>query len=175
MAQATLELAQYIRDIPDFPKKGVIFKDITPLLRNKNAFQEAIQWITGPYIKNPVDIIVGVESRGFVFASAAALQLGAGFVPVRKPGKLPAKTIEASYELEYGTDKLQIHQDAIEKGQKVLIVDDVLATGGTASATIDLVKRSGGNIVEVVFLIELTFLKGMDKIKGYPCRALIQY
>ena len=175
MAQATLELAQYIRDIPDFPKKGVIFKDITPLLRDKKAFQETIHWITAPYQKSSIDIVVGVESSGFVFASAAALQLGAGFIPVRKPGKLPWKTIEASYELEYGIDKLQIHQDSIQKDQKVLIVDDVLATGGTASATLDLVKRSGGNIIEVVFVIELTFLKGIDKIKEYPCRSLIQY
>jgi adenine phosphoribosyltransferase len=175
LAQAIVDLAQFIRDIPDFPKKGVIFKDITPLLRDKKAFQESIHWITNPYLNNPVDVVVGVESRGFVFASAAAIQLGAGFVPVRKPGKLPWKTIEASYELEYGTDKLQIHQDSIQKGQRVLIVDDVLATGGTASATIDLVKKSGGNIIEVVFLIELTFLHGMEKLKGYPCRSLIRY
>ena len=175
MPQATLDIREYIRDIPDFPKPGVIFKDITPLLRDKDAFREAINWITEPFSKSQIDVVVGVESRGFVFASAAALQLGAGFVPVRKPGKLPWKTIEASYELEYGTDKLQIHQDAIQKGQKVLIVDDVLATGGTASATTALVHRLGGTIVQVAFLIELTFLNGKDKMKDYSFRSLIQY
>ena len=175
MSDATLDIRKYIRDIPDFPKTGVIFKDITLLLGDKNAFQETINWITKPFLKSSIDEVVGVESRGFVFASAAAYRLNAGFVPVRKPGKLPWKTIEASYALEYGTDKLQIHQDAIQKGKRVLIVDDVLATGGTAAATVDLVNRLGGTIVGIVFLIELTFLNGRDKLKDYPFQSLIQY
>jgi adenine phosphoribosyltransferase len=169
------ELNQFIRDIPDFPKPGVIFKDITPLLQNAQAFAKAIEWMTEPYLQNRVDYVLGVESRGFVFAAAAAYRLQAGIIPVRKPGKLPWKTLEASYALEYGTDRLQIHQDAVKPGQKVLIVDDVMATGGTAEATCKLVRELGGEIVEACFLIELDFLKGREKLQGIPLRTLIHY
>lgn len=175
MAEEQLDLYKFVRDIPDFPKKGVVFKDITPILGNSNAFQQSINWVSEPFLNKKIDAVVGVESRGFVFASAAAYRLKAGFIPVRKPGKLPWNTFEASYKLEYGVDKLQIHQDAIKKGQKILIVDDVLATGGTAAATIDLVNQLGGEIVEVTFLIELKFLNGIEKIKQYPHRSLIKY
>lgn len=169
------EISQIIRDIPDFPKQGVIFKDITPLLRHPEAFKKVIDWMIEPHLNEGIDIIVGVESRGFMFASPAAYKLGAGVVPVRKPGKLPWKTLEASYQLEYGVDRLQIHQDAITPGQKVLILDDVLATGGTAEATSSLVKKLGGEIVEACFLIELSFLKGRDKLPGIPVRSLLQF
>lgn len=170
-----LNLMQYIRDLPDWPKPGVLFRDITPLLKDKTAFAEAINWISDPYLKQPVDVVVGIESRGFILASAVAYRLGIGFVPARKPGKLPWKTITATYELEYGTDSLQIHQDAIIPKQKVLIVDDLLATGGTLAATIELVNQLQGNIVEVVTLIELTFLNGRKKLGNYPFRTLIRY
>jgi len=169
------ELNKFIRDIPDFPKPGVIFKDITPLLQSADAFCKAIEWMTEPYLQNPVDYVLGVESRGFVFAAAAAYRLKTGIIPVRKPGKLPWKTLEASYALEYGTDRLQIHQDAIKPGQKVLIVDDVMATGGTAAATAKLVRELGGDIVEACFLIELDFLHGRDKLKDIPLRTLVHY
>jgi len=169
------EISQIIRDIPDFPKQGVIFKDITPLLRHPEAFKKVIDWMIEPHLNKGIDIIVGVESRGFMFASPAAYKLGAGVVPVRKPGKLPWKTLEASYQLEYGVDRLQIHQDAITPGQKVLILDDVLATGGTAEATSSLIKKLGGEIVEACFLIELSFLKGRDKLPGVPVRSLLQF
>ena len=170
-----LNLMQYIRDLPDWPKPGIIFRDITPLLKDKTAFAEAINWISEPYFKKPVDVIVGIESRGFIFASGVAYKLGVGFIPARKPGKLPWKTVTATYQLEYGTDSLQIHEDAIAPKQKVIIVDDVLATGGTLSATIELVNKLQGDIVEVVTLLELTFLNGRQKLGKYPYRSLIRY
>lgn len=170
-----LNLMQYIRDLPDWPKPGVIFRDITPLLKDKAAFAEAINWISEPYLKQPIDVVVGIESRGFILASGVAYRLGVGFIPARKPGKLPCKTVTATYELEYGTDSLQIHEDAITPKQKVLIIDDVLATGGTLSAAIELVNKLQGNIIETVTLIELTFLNGRDKLGKYPYRSLIRY
>jgi adenine phosphoribosyltransferase len=171
----SLNLMQYIRDLPDWPKPGVIFRDITPLLKDKTAFAEAINWISEPYLKKPVDVVIGIESRGFILASGVAYRLGVGFVPARKPGKLPWKTVSATYELEYGTDSLQIHEDALAPKQKVVIVDDVIATGGTLAATIELVNKLQGDIVEVVTLIELTFLDGRKKLGNYPYRSLIRY
>ncbi|MDI6891619.1 MAG: adenine phosphoribosyltransferase [Actinomycetota bacterium] len=164
-----------IRDIPDFPKKGIVFKDITPLLRDKDAFREAIDALARRYEGDSVDVILGAEARGFVIGGALAYKLGVGFVPARKPGKLPHNVTKAEYELEYGMDSLEMHQDAIEPGDKVLIVDDVLATGGTASAKVDLVEKMGGKVAGVAFLIELTFLNGREKLKGYDVFSLIQY
>lgn len=169
------ELKNYIRDIPDFPKAGIIFKDITPLLKNKEAFRTAVELIAKPHQSNQIDIVAGIESRGFIIASAVAFQLNAGFVPIRKPGKLPYRVYEASYQLEYGEDKIQIHQDAIQPGQRVLLIDDLLATGGTVAAAIELINKLNGKIIEIAFLIELAFLNGAEKIRGYPYRALIRY
>ncbi len=170
-----MDFAPYIRDIEDFPKSGVVFKDITPLLKNPFAFQKAGEALLGFTSNMKIDKVVGVDSRGFIFAPMLAEKLGAGFVTVRKSGKLPYKTISESYDLEYGTGTLEIHSDAIEKGEKVLVHDDVLATGGTAEAVCKLVERLGGEVVQCNFLIELTFLKGADKIKNYPKAALLQY
>ena len=170
-----MDFAPYIRDIEDFPKPGVVFKDITPLLKNPFAFQKAGDALLGLTRNMKIDKVVGVDSRGFIFAPMLAEKLGAGFVTVRKSGKLPYKTILESYDLEYGTGTLEMHSDAIEKGEKVLVHDDVLATGGTAEAVCKLVERLGGEVVQCNFLIELTFLKGADKIKNYPKAALLQY
>ncbi len=154
------------REIPDFPKKGIIFKDITTVIKDKEAFNAVISYFETLYKTQNIDYIVGLESRGFIFGAALADRLGCGFVVIRKPGKLPAETISQSYELEYGTDTLEIHVDAIEKGKNVVIIDDLLATGGTASAACSLVKKLGANIVAVAFLLELSFLNGRDKISG---------
>lgn len=168
-------LKNAIRNIPDFPKPGIMFKDITPLLQNGPLFRQAIDAIATQVQGQPIDVVVGVESRGFIFASALAYKLGAGLVIVRKPGKLPYKTYQATYELEYGTDTLEIHQDAIQPGQKVLIVDDLLATGGTMKATAELVKTFNATVVGIAFLIELTFLNGREKLKDYPVNVLIAF
>ena len=168
------DLKAYIRDIPDFPKKGIIFKDITTLLKDGKAFRASVDSIVAEYKNKKIDAVLSVESRGFIFGAAVAYQLGAGLVPVRKKGKLPHKTINATYQLEYGTDTLEMHQDAIKKGAKVLIVDDLLATGGTTAAVIDLVKKLGGEVVGIAFVIELLPLKGRDKLKGYPVFSLIK-
>jgi adenine phosphoribosyltransferase len=170
-----MDLKEYIRDIPDFPKPGIVFKDITPLWRNKHAFANAVDSIADKYYSKGIDIVVGIEARGFIMGATIAYKLGTGFVPVRKPGKLPYKTVSASYELEYGTDALEIHEDAIGHGDNVLIVDDLLATGGTAEAVIKLVKQLGGVVVGVEFIVELTFLNGRDKLKGYNVSALIKF
>ncbi|WP_318311580.1 adenine phosphoribosyltransferase [Flagellimonas crocea] len=170
-----MDFATYIRDIENFPKPGVVFKDITPLLKDPQAFQKAGAALLGLTANLKIDKVVGVDSRGFIFAPLMAEKMGAGFVPVRKSGKLPYKTVSESYDLEYGTDTLQIHADAIDVGDKVLVHDDVLATGGTAEAVCKLVERLGGEVVQCNFLIELTFLKGADKIKNYPKAALLQY
>jgi adenine phosphoribosyltransferase len=154
------DLAKYIRDVPDFPKKGVLFKDITTLLKDPTAFHAAIERLTEEFRQDRVDLVVGMESRGFIFGAPLAYNLGSGFVPVRKLGKLPAETLRVEYALEYGTNTLEIHKDAIKPGQRVLIVDDLLATGGTVAATIELVRRLGGTVVAVSFLIELLFLEG---------------
>ncbi len=168
-------LESYIRSIPDFPKPGILFRDITTLLKEKKALKEAINTLAAKFKDKKVDIVVAVESRGFIFGSVLAYKLGAGFVPVRKKGKLPAKTNSATYELEYGTDTLQMHHDAIKPGQRVLIVDDLLATGGTAKAVIDLIEQLAGKIVGITFLIELTGLKGREKLTGFPVFSLIKY
>ena len=169
------DLKTLIRDVPDFPKKGVIFKDITPLLKDGEKFKESIDEISNRYLDKKIDIVVSIEARGFIIGSAIAYRLQAGIVLIRKKGKLPWCTHQATYELEYGTDTLEIHQDAIKPGEKVLIVDDLLATGGTVGAVINLVERLRGQIVEIAFLIELTFLKGREQIKGYPVFSLIKY
>jgi len=171
----TEDLKEYIRDVPDFPKKGIIFKDITTFLSHKDAFKKAMDIFVERYKNEKIDKIVAADARGFIFGGVLAYELNAGFVPVRKKGKLPHKTISADYELEYGTDTLYAHEDAIAAGERVLIVDDLLATGGTAKATCDLVKRLDGEIVEFAFLIELSFLNGRDKVKGYPVFSQIVY
>jgi len=169
------ELKNFIRDIPDFPKKGIIFKDITPLLNNKEAFKKSIDIIVSQFKKQSVEHVVAVESRGFIFGSAIAYKLGAGFVPIRKKGKLPYKTRSVSYQLEYGTDTLEIHENLIKPNARVLVVDDVLATGGTVKAVIDLLKGLEAKIAGISFLIELRFLKGKDKLKEYPFYSIIKY
>ncbi|MFA5118321.1 MAG: adenine phosphoribosyltransferase [Candidatus Omnitrophota bacterium] len=170
-----MELKAAIRDIPDFPKAGILFRDITTLLKDKKAFKKAVDELVRKYKAKKIAKIIAVESRGFILGGALAHKLGAGFVPVRKKGKLPWKTSSVTYDLEYGTDTLEIHQDAIEPGERVLIIDDLLATGGTIKAVIDLVKQLQGKIIGVACLIELTGLKGKEKIKGYPFFALIKY
>ncbi|MBC6998216.1 adenine phosphoribosyltransferase [Cytophaga sp. FL35] len=170
-----MDFKSYIRDIQDFPKEGVVFKDITPLLKNGEALNQTVSALLELLDDKKIDKVVGMESRGFFFAPLLASKLGAGFVPVRKPGKLPAKTLQQSYDLEYGTDMLEVHQDSIAKGDKILVHDDVLATGGTAFATCELIERLGGEIVQCNFLIELTFLNGASKLNEYPTKSLIKY
>jgi adenine phosphoribosyltransferase len=169
------ELQSKIRDIKDFPTEGILFKDITTLLKDTAAFRYVIDHLASRYQNAGVEVVVAVESRGFIFGGALAHQLQAGFVPVRKLGKLPGKTIEVEYELEYGRDALAIHEDAIKAGQKVLAVDDLLATGGTMAATLRLIEQLGGQVVGVAFLIELAFLHGREKLKRYPLHSLISY
>ena len=169
-----VDLTACIRDVPDFPKPGILFKDITPLLLNPEAFAASISQLAAPYRERPVDAVVGIESRGFIFGAAMALELGVGFVPVRKPGKLPYQTIAVDYELEYGKDRVEMHTDAIRTGQRVALVDDLLATGGTMWATCQLIEKLGGKIAGISFLIELVFLNGREKLKGYDLHPLIQ-
>ncbi|HYZ10270.1 MAG TPA: adenine phosphoribosyltransferase [Actinomycetota bacterium] len=164
-----------IRDVPDFPQEGITFKDITPLLADEVAFSSVIDMIVVHFGRGTVDKVVGIEARGFILASPVAYHFGAGFVPVRKAGKLPWQTEAESYELEYGTETLEIHRDAFGPGERVLIVDDVLATGGTAQATAELVERLGGKVVGIACLVELSFLQGRDKIQGYDFYALVTY
>jgi len=169
------KIKSIIRDVPDFPKPGIIFKDIMPLLANYKAFNELINFFADRYKNRNIKKVLGIEARGFILAAPLALKIGAGIVPVRKKGKLPYKTISVTYDLEYGQDTLQIHQDAIEKGEKVLIIDDVLATGGTANAVCQLVEQLGGKVEEIAMLIELEFLKGREKLKKYNLFSLIKY
>jgi len=169
------ELRAKIRDIKDFPTEGILFKDITTLLKDGPAWRFAVDSLASRYQAERVDVVVGVESRGFIFGGAVAHQLRAGFVPVRKVGKLPGKTIEVEYELEYGRDALAMHEDAIAPGQRVLAVDDLLATGGTMGATLRLIEQLGGRVVGVAFMIELAFLHGREKLKNYPLHSLIVY
>src|SRR5437762_9421488 len=169
------ELKEKIRDIKDFPTERILFKDITTLLKDGPAFRYVIDAIAGRYQRERVDLVVGIESRGFIFGGALAHQLQAGFVPVRKLGKLPGKTIEIEYELEYGRDALAVHEDAIKAGQRVLAVDDLLATGGTMAATLRLIRQLGGSVVGVAFMIELAFLRGRDKLKDESLHSLIVY
>lgn len=170
-----IALKKIIRSIPDFPKPGILFRDITTLLKEKKAFRTAVEELAKRYKNKKVDMVVAVESRGFILGGALAYKLGVGFVPVRKKGKLPWKTNSATYSLEYGVDTLQMHQDALKCGERVLIVDDLLATGGTVSAVIDLINQLQGKIIGIVFLIELLDLKGREKLKGYPVYSLIKY
>ncbi len=169
------ELKKHIRDIPNFPKEGIIFRDITPLLQDAEAFRKAVDAMTGPIRDKQVEYIVGIEARGFIFASALAYKLETGLVIVRKPGKLPYEKLNTSYELEYGSSALEIHKDAISGGHKILIVDDLLATGGTATAIGDLVRRLGGEILGYSFLVELTDLGGREELKPYNVWSLIKY
>ena len=166
---------ELIRDIPDFPKQGIIFKDITPLLSNPEAMEECTTALCNLIKEKKIDKVVGIEARGFFFGTLLAKKLNAGFVPVRKPGKLPFKTISEDYALEYGTDTLEMHSDAIKNGERILIHDDVLATGGTANAVCNLVEKLGGVIIQCNFLIELEFLNGKDKISKHPIASLIKY
>ncbi len=171
----TLDLARFIRDIPDFPKKGIIFKDITPLLKDAQALRKTMDVLAREYKDQKIDYVVAMESRGFIFGTVLAAKLGAGFIPVRKPGKLPYKTRCATYQLEYGTDSLEIHQDALAKDSRVLIVDDLLATGGTAQAVIKLVRSFKAKIIGAAFVIELEFLKGRKKLKNVPIFSILKY
>lgn len=170
-----MNLKPFIRDVRDFPSEGIVFKDITPLLKDPKAVRQAVDALIDLVGNQEIDIVVGMESRGFFFGPLLAARLNAGFVPVRKSGKLPAKKISVTYELEYGTDTLQIHEDALQVGDKVLIHDDVLATGGTAKATCELVERLGGEIVQCNFLMVLDFLKGVEKLQDYEIRSLMHY
>jgi len=169
------DLKKLIREVPDYPKPGILFYDLTTLLKDKRGFQKLVDRLCDHYADRKVDVVVGIEARGFIFAPALAYRLGAGFVPVRKPKKLPAKTATVSYQLEYGTDTLEIHEDAIQPGQSVLISDDLLATGGTAAATVKLVMALGGVVNGAAFAVELTFLKGRSKLPGLDVFSLIQY
>lgn len=168
-----MDLEKFIRDVPDFPKPGIVFKDITPLLASPEGFREAIDQLAGPYADSGVTHVLGAEARGFILGGALACKLGAGFIPARKPGKLPFSTTSAEYALEYGTDQLEMHTDAIKAGDRVLIVDDVLATGGTAAAKADLVTRSGAEVVGYTFLMELDFLHGRDKLGEHRIVSLL--
>jgi adenine phosphoribosyltransferase len=170
-----MDLKQHIRHIPDFPKAGILFYDITTLLRNPEGLRVTIDRLAEPFASESIELVVGIESRGFILGSAVAKRLGAGFVPIRKPGKLPAKSVKEVYDLEYGTDALEIHEDAVQRGQRVLIVDDVLATGGTAAAATRLVRHLGGELHGLAFLIELMFLKGQAKLPGEKVFSVLQY
>ena len=170
-----INLEDYIRNIPDFPKPGILFRDITTLLSNKQAFKSAVSCLAGSFKNKKIDLIVAVEARGFIFGAALAQDLGVGFIPVRKKGKLPWKTKSVTYNLEYGTDTLQMHEDAIAPGARVLIVDDLLATGGTAKAVTELVEQSKGKIIGIAFVVELLDLKGREKLQGYPLVSLIKF
>lgn len=169
------EITAAIRNVPDFPKPGIQFKDITPVLADARLFAGAIELLTEKFQPGSVDAVVGIDARGFIFAAAAAMRLNAGFIPVRKKGKLPYQTIEQDYALEYGHSTVAIHTDAIKPGSKVLLVDDLLATGGTSAAAATLVKKLGGEILEAAFLIELKFLNGREKLAGIPIRSLVAY
>jgi adenine phosphoribosyltransferase len=168
-------LKKLIREVPDFPKKGILFYDITTLLKDKSGLARLIDAFSENYAGKKIDLVLGMEARGFIFAPALAYRLKAGFVPVRKPGKLPAETVKVSYDLEYGSNVLEVHRDAIEKGQRVLIVDDLLATGGTAAATAELASGLGAEIVGLGFVVELEFLKGREKLKKYDVFSLLRY
>jgi adenine phosphoribosyltransferase len=169
------DLKSRIRHVPDFPKPGILFYDVTTLLRDPEGFRLAIDTLATPFSDHGISLVVGIESRGFILGAAVADRIGAGFVPVRKPGKLPSASVRATYDLEYGSDSLEMHRDAIDQGQRVLIVDDLLATGGTARATVDLVKQIGGVVEGVAFLIELVALNGRAKLPGENIHAVLQY
>lgn len=170
-----MELASLIRSIPDFPVKGILFRDITTLIRDGEALQEVIDTLVERYIDSDIEVVAAIEARGWIFGSPLAYELGAGFVPIRKPSKLPAETISTSYALEYGTNTLEMHKDAIAPGTKVLLVDDLLATGGSAKAAVDLIERLGGKVAGIAFLIELVDLHGRDMLKGYDVYSMISF
>ena len=169
------DLKAVIRQIPDWPKQGILFYDVTTLLKDGRCFRQVVDALVAPFQDKPVDLVIGIEARGFIFAPPVAYALNAGFVPVRKPGKLPAPTHRAIYQLEYGTDSLEIHQDAIQPGQRVLIVDDLIATGGTAKAVADLVQTMGGIVLGFAFLVELEFLNGRDNLADYQITSILKY
>ncbi len=169
------DLKRYIRDIPDWPKEGILFRDITPLLLNPKAFSAAIEALCADFMEMGIEYVAAVEARGFIFGSAVAEKLGAGFVPIRKEGKLPWQTESITYDLEYGTDTLQVHNDAVKNGGKVLMVDDLLATGGTMAAACKLIEKIGGTVAGIAFLIELAALQGGEKIAGYKVTSIISY
>ena len=171
----SLDLGDRIRDVPDFPTEGILFKDLMPLVGDPEYFAETIRRLAAWARPREPDLILGAEARGFIFGGALAYELGSGFITARKPGKLPRETVEATYDLEYGTDSLQIHRDAVPRGARVVVLDDVLATGGTARAKIELVEALGGVVAGVLFVIELTFLNGRDRLEGYDVHSLIQY
>lgn len=170
-----MDYNNYIRNIPDFPKEGILFKDITPLLKDKEAFHNSIDEIVKKYEDIDIDYVVGIEARGFLIGTPIAYALNKGFIPIRKPGKLPYDKLTTSYNLEYGSNELEIHSDAINKGDNILLIDDLLATGGTTKASIDLIEKLGGNIVSIAFLLELTDLNGREKIKNYDIFTLMQH
>ncbi len=169
------DLKKHIRDVPDFPKEGIVFKDISTLLKNKDAFKKSIDIFAKKYKSSRVQYVVGVEARGFIFGAALAYKLGCGFIPIRKKGKLPYKTKSVTYQLEYGTDTLEIHEDAIPAGARILVIDDLLATGGTVKAVTELLKDQKAKIVGVAFVVELKFLKGLEKLKDFPVYSVLQY
>jgi len=169
------QLRRFIRDVPDFPQPGIIFKDITPLLADKATFKGVVEQVCSHWAERPPDVVTAIEARGFIPGGAVALGLGAGFVPIRKPGKLPWKTVSQDYQLEYGSDQLQIHEDAVKPGQTVLIVDDVLATGGTAAAATQLIRKLGGVVLGIHVLIELSFLGGRDRLHGIEVVSELVY
>jgi adenine phosphoribosyltransferase len=175
MTTAPEELKRYIRDVPDYPQKGIVFRDITPLLGDKTIFREVVDLMSKGWASDPPDLVAGIEARGFIPGAAIAVKLGAGFVPIRKTGKLPWTTIVESYDLEYGTDQLEVHSDAVQPGQKVLIVDDVLATGGTASAAVRLMRKLGADVVGVQVLIELGYLDGRERLSDVKLVSEILY
>jgi adenine phosphoribosyltransferase len=171
----SLDLSLKIRDVPDFPKEGILFKDVMPLIGDAEYFAESIRRLAEWSRPRAPDLVLGAEARGFIFGGALAYDLGAGFIAARKPGKLPWETVEATYELEYGTDSLEVHRDAVTPGSRVIVLDDVLATGGTAKAKCELVERLGGTVVGALFVIELAFLNGRERLAGYDVHSLIQY
>jgi len=175
MENRMMDLKSVLRTVPGFPKEGITFIDVTTLVKDGKAFREAIRQLLEPFRSQKIDRVVGIESRGFIFGGAVALELGCGFVPVRKPGKLPADTYSESYELEYGTDTLEIHKDAIEPGQTVLVVDDLLATGGTAAAVLNMLKKFDCKVIGVTFVVELDFLNGRAKMGDIPMHSLVHY
>ena len=169
------DLKKYVRDVPDYPQKGIVFRDITPLLGDKRIFREVVELMSKEWVGTPPDLVAGIEARGFIPGSAMSVRLDAGFVPIRKTGKLPWMTVMESYDLEYGTDQLEVHSDAVQPGQKVLIVDDVLATGGTASAAVRLMRKLGADVVGVQVLIELTYLDGRKRLQDVKLKSEITY
>ena len=170
-----MKLSDFIREVPDFPKPGIMFKDITPLLKNHEALAESVRLLAKTADGLDITAVVGIESRGFIFGTAVACELGVGFIPVRKPGKLPSETVSESYELEYGTDTIELHADALDNGDRVLLIDDLLATGGTMNAAVKLVEKTGADVAKIAFVIELSFLNGREQFPGYDITSLITY